>query len=449
MSAAQTRSQAPPLARGWCPGVARPMESGDGLLVRVHPRHGLLSAAQLRGLAEAALEAGNGLIDITSHANAQIRGVTPATHGPLRTRLAALGLDDGTARAPFRATALSPLAGLDPAERMDGLALADRVEALARTVELPPKFLVVVESGGIYRLDHLDPDVALRATGPGDLELTLAGAPALAAPLPLAALETALPPLLAALAEALSRTGARRVRELPEAVRRRLFPQGMRPDLQQDRHPETAEIAAGPGVRGAGGAGPSPMPAGAIALRNGFGVLASAPFGQASAQALADVAGLMSRLGLAEVRLTPRRGLLLPGLAAAMVDAAERGLAALGFITDPADPRLNVIACAGAPGCANARCDSRALAARLAAVWPEGAGTAHLSACAKGCARRGPSALTLVAEDGGFALIRDGGPFDRPAARLPLDEILRRLAAPGGFGTLFRKEDQGPCATTT
>ncbi|WP_454917938.1 precorrin-3B synthase [Xanthobacter sediminis] len=441
-------SAAPPLARGWCPGVARPMESGDGLLVRVHPRHGLLSVAQLRGLAQAAAEAGNGLLDITSHANAQIRGVTASTHGPLRARLAALGLDDGTNRAPFRATAVSPLAGLDPEELVDGLALADRVEAMARTVELPPKFLIVVEGGGAYGLDHLAPDIALRAIAPDALALSLAGRPTLpAGHIALAELETALPALLGAVAKALARTGAWRVRALSDDERRRLLPQDPWQDLQR----EAVEMACDRAIPGTGHTvDPSPAPpVGRIALRDGyFGIMAAAPFGQVGAQALAGVADLISRLGLPEVRLTPRRGLLLPGLSASGANEAVRTLSALGFITDPADRRLNVITCAGAPGCAKARCDSRALAARLAAAWPHGAGTAHLSACAKGCARRGPSALTLVAEADGFALIRNGGPFDRPCAHLPFDEILRRLAAPQGLDLLFRKEDQGPCATT-
>ena len=34
--------------RGWCPGVRRPMETGDGLLVRLHPFAGRLTADQAR-----------------------------------------------------------------------------------------------------------------------------------------------------------------------------------------------------------------------------------------------------------------------------------------------------------------------------------------------------------------------------------------------------------------
>ena len=35
---------APPAAKGWCPGVLAPMQSGDGMLARVRPRGAALSA---------------------------------------------------------------------------------------------------------------------------------------------------------------------------------------------------------------------------------------------------------------------------------------------------------------------------------------------------------------------------------------------------------------------
>ena len=59
--------------KGWCPGALRPMQSGDGLVVRVRPFGGRLDAAQISGLAHLAEHHGNGLIDVTSRANLQIR----------------------------------------------------------------------------------------------------------------------------------------------------------------------------------------------------------------------------------------------------------------------------------------------------------------------------------------------------------------------------------------
>ena len=85
--------------KGWCPGALRPMESGDGLVVRIRPRMAQMTAAQVLGVAETALSHGNGIIELTARANVQLRGVTPESHTPLITGLRALGLIDKTAQA--------------------------------------------------------------------------------------------------------------------------------------------------------------------------------------------------------------------------------------------------------------------------------------------------------------------------------------------------------------
>ena len=82
------------VVQGWCPGALRPMLSGDGLVVRVRPRMARLSPAQVRGLAEAALRHGNGVIDLTARANLQLRGVRPEAHLALLDDLSELGLLD-------------------------------------------------------------------------------------------------------------------------------------------------------------------------------------------------------------------------------------------------------------------------------------------------------------------------------------------------------------------
>ncbi len=70
---------APETRVGWCPGALRPMPSRDGLIVRVKPRGATLSPAQAIGIAAAASTFGNGALDLTSHANLQIRGASDAS----------------------------------------------------------------------------------------------------------------------------------------------------------------------------------------------------------------------------------------------------------------------------------------------------------------------------------------------------------------------------------
>ena len=88
--------------KGWCPGALRPMQSGDGLVVRVRPFGGRLDAAQTAGLAHLAERHGNGLIDVTSRANLQIRGVSESSHRLLLDGLAQLTLLDPDADTESR-----------------------------------------------------------------------------------------------------------------------------------------------------------------------------------------------------------------------------------------------------------------------------------------------------------------------------------------------------------
>ena len=140
--------------RGWCPGVRRPMETGDGLLVRLHPFAGRLTADQARLIAEAAREFGNGHLDITARGNLQIRGVSDETYPGLLALLEREGLAEPEGEGPNRLTIVSPLAGLDRIDRVDALALAQAIEDRAGHLDgLPAKFFVAVDGGGSMPLD--------------------------------------------------------------------------------------------------------------------------------------------------------------------------------------------------------------------------------------------------------------------------------------------------------
>ena len=68
------------------------------------------------------------------------------------------------------------------------------------------------------------------------------------------------------------------------------------------------------------------------------------------------------------MRTTRWRALLLTGVSAIDEMKLRDEIAALDLIADPADPRLNIFACVGAPSCMNASVDARGDAARLAAA---------------------------------------------------------------------------------
>jgi precorrin-3B synthase len=124
------------------------------------------------------------------------------------------------------------------------------------------------------------------------------------------------------------------------------------------------------------------------------------------------------------------RALLLVGVPAAEADAVAATAASLGFVIDPADPRLAIAACPGTEGCAAGHIAARRLAAQLAdeaGGLLDGSFTLHVSGCAKGCAHPAASPLTIVGKDQGPA-IAIFGRADGPSRPLPEATLAKGLA---------------------
>ena len=132
------------LRKGWCPGALRPMQSGDGLLLRVRPKAGSFSIAELGAIADAAARFGSGEIDLTNRGNLQLRGVSEETYPEALAALGAAGLIDAEAGAEaVRNIVVDPLSGLDPARadiRKYAVALEQVLVQDRRFWSLPGKF---------------------------------------------------------------------------------------------------------------------------------------------------------------------------------------------------------------------------------------------------------------------------------------------------------------------
>ena len=140
------------MIRGWCPTLHAPMQAADGWLVRVRPPLGRLSAADAHALATAAARWGNGLLELTSHANLQVRGI--ADVAAFARALSGTGLV-----SPVGRVVVSPLAGDDPDCAPGTLAAAALVEARLMRDGVPrPKHTVVVDGGGALGLAALPAD---------------------------------------------------------------------------------------------------------------------------------------------------------------------------------------------------------------------------------------------------------------------------------------------------
>lgn len=364
--------------KGWCPGALRPMQSGDGLVVRVRPFGGRLDAAQVAGLAQLAKRFGNGLIDVTSRANLQIRGVDEQGHRAVLDGLARLRLLDPDADIEARRNILvTPF--WNSGDETQALA-AELEEALAESaLALSTKFGFAIDDGRSRVLAGDSADVRIERDGAGCLVVRADGARLGRSVRRGEAVSTAL-----ALANWFIESGG----------------------AKGGRGRMAAHIAAGAAALPEALRGETEPAAVMAASRPGHysqGAMVGVAFGQMLHSTLHQ----FSSCGHA-LRMTPWRMVLSEG---------KREMpSAAGLITEPHDPALRVIACSGAPRCREAHADTRALAAALA---PRIAADAqlHVSGCAKGCARSGASAATLVATSAGFNLVRDGTTRDEPVLR--------------------------------
>jgi precorrin-3B synthase len=363
--------------KGWCPSALRPMRSGDGLVVRLRPRGGRLSAAQAAGIAELAKRCGNGMIDLTSRANLQIRGVREETHEALVIGLDRLGLVDGNqAMEARRNIVVAPF--WDEGDDTHALA-ADLERALAsRAIGLPEKFGFAIDCGTRRVLAHAPADVRIERDADGGLIVRADGASQGRAVIRTNAIETML-----SLAEWFVASGG----------------------IREQRGRMAAHVAAGARLPDALGGKAKPAPDGALpspGVRRS-GVLVGLAFGQMQSDTLGFLAGLTAGL-----RLTPWRMILVEGLR----EMPRHD----GLVTGADDPLLRVVACTGAPRCPEAHAETRKLAASLAPhLAPDT--NLHVSGCAKGCAHPRVSDLTLVGTPDGFDLVRNGSPRDAPAQR--------------------------------
>ncbi|WP_201860899.1 precorrin-3B synthase [Microvirga soli] len=421
--------------RGWCPGVRRPMMTGDGLLVRLHPFAGRVSADQARLIAQAARDYGNGHLDITARGNLQIRGVREDTYPALLALLERGGLAEPEGNGPNRLTVLSPAAGLDPLERCDVLALAQAIENAAGAIQdLPAKFFVTIDGGAAMPLDTLGADLHLLAMGEDTIAFAISSSngPRWIGTSTLCRTPEAVHTVLSGFAELRRRSvaEARRLRDLE-------------PDLVRELAARAAlSTAVEPTLRSAG------PRAGVLSLDKKSALLLALPFGRCNTEQLIQVAAWSERFSSGELRLSFTLGLLLPKIAdehvRALIDEAGRA----GFITDPADPRLSLFACPGQPDCGNgltaAPADALRIAESCGTVLRDGA-TLHVSGCPKGCAHPGKADLTLVARgDGRYDVVPDGSTRDASSIHHSIDEIMLRLSTVTSTDSLRRAFPESP-----
>lgn len=364
-----------------CPGVLDLHEAGDGLLARVRLPGGRISATQLDAVAAVAAM-GNGIVEITSRANLQLRGLTPTSGDAAAERFTSAGLLPSIAHERVRNIQASPVAGRHP----DSLtAVDDLVGELDRELCSDPalaalsgRFLFAVDDGSGIGIDPAA-DVVLCAVGRDAFHLYLAG---------LATTLTAQRDGAAAVAVSAARAfaenaacrGAWRIVDAPEGAARVASALGaeLRPDVGlATRTPE-------------------------------LGVLAQ-PDGRSAITALAPLGRLDPGALPGPLRLSGVRTVTVVDVANSNVDRMVAAIDAAGLVLSATSGWWGLSACSGRGACARARADVRAAAMRRARIRGAGAPVEHWAGCDRGCGRPPAVAVTVTATESGIVVDEPGG----------------------------------------
>ncbi|MBI2511799.1 MAG: NirA family protein [Opitutae bacterium] len=440
----------------------------DSFMIRLRIPAGELHAHQLRGLADLADECGNGVADITTRANFQLRELPPRSIVRVLTRVSQLGLTSrGSGADNIRNITATPTSGFDARELIDVRPFAHALHHYILNHRdlygLPRKFNVAFDSGGTISaaadtndigffavrvtensLSTLNPQLSALRPAPGiyfRCELGgITGHKDFARDTGLLLTPEQLVPVAAAMIRVFRENGDRTDRKkarlkyllerwkghekfLEETQKKLSFP--------LVRLPRTAcEPRAPIDKRAHLGIHPQ-------AEFGRFYLGVGVPVGRMTSAQMRDIAALAERYGTGELRLTVWQNLLIPHLTADSAAAVAHAVHALGLYTDAHASAGCVIACTGNKGCKYAGADTkshaRTVAAHLRSHGPalDAPVNVHLTGCPHSCAQHycgdlGGVATKLADGREGYHVVLGGGmDQEQGIAR----EIFRNVAA--------------------
>jgi precorrin-3B synthase len=406
-----------------CPGVLRLHPAADGHLLRIRLPGGHLDPESLSAIADLA-ELGNGLIELTSRASVQVRGLRPGDADRAAERLHAGGLLPSPSHDRVRNVLAGPLGGRDAGALVRTEALVEAIDRGlcqdAALAGLPGRFLFAIEDGG-QTLGGRQGDVTLAAEPDEDfgvrLRLHLAGRPTA---------RTAAPTDAAALALDAARAFLAVLAATPDPERGDLWRIADLPDSGLDRLLDHLQTTFVPAPRLGNG---RPVSVGRLRQADGAGAItALAPLGRLHASTAQGLAALAAS-GAGRIRISPWRTISVVDVPESGVARTSAALGELGLVLDAASGWVGLSACAGLGACGNARIDVRAAAAVRARVRGSAGSSApeHWSACERRCGRPAVVAHAVTSTPDGLEVDGDG-------TVRHLDSVDDALAALAGLG---------------
>jgi len=380
-----------------CPGVLRLHEAADGQLARVRAPGGRLDARALGALAEAA-SLGSDIVELTSRAGLQVRGLPEGSEQALVDVLTRGGLLPSLEHDRVRNILAAPLAGRGPAALAEVdpivVALDNALCADAALAELPGRFLFAVDDG-MHALESLRADVELVAERGGTFRLHLDGRATSHAVTPADAPAAALRAAHAFLAlRREDEDGAWRVRELRGGVL----------ELARRLGLDVVDDAAGLRVP-VGNA----RRLGVHIQRDGlFAIAVLPPLARLGREQLLCLAELVEHAALEEcgelpnvfdvgARVSPWRTLTVVDIPAFAVATVLDELQRIGLVASDASGWAGLSACAGLGACARALVDVRAEATARAVLRDASSPTEHWSGCERRCGEPADVGIRFVA----------------------------------------------------
>jgi sulfite reductase beta subunit-like hemoprotein len=329
--------------------VLRLHEAADGGLARVRLPGGRIDARGLRGIAEMA-ELGNGVIELTSRASLQVRGLDPEAGGQCAAILAAVGLLPSTTHERVRNILASPVAGRHPRSLagIDDLVVElDRAICAADDLgALSGRFLFAVDDGAGLLGSHV-PDVAVVASTSEAFAIVVNGV---------------------ASSHGVGRADA--IGRALDAARAMMRADPPEPPARARRLGEADGLGLG-----------------RLAQTDGRVALTMLPrLGRLDVSIVQRLARLVDE-HRTDVRCSVQRTLTFPDLEPRVVETVEENLRALGLVDDPASGWHGLSACSGLGACVRARHDVRAEAAGRAGERRADDPLEHWAACERRCGR--------------------------------------------------------------
>lgn len=431
----------------------------DSFMLRLRIPGGILTAHQLRGLADIAEQWGSGRADITTRANLQIREFQPKDIVRVLTSVHALGLTSrGSGADNIRNITCSPLAGIDPVELIDTRPFAEALHHYILNSRdlygLPRKFNVAFDGGGAVSVVADTNDIGFVGVRIGEGHSIPAGvyfrvllcgitghrqfasdSGLLLHPEQTVAVAAA---MIRVFIEHGDRTDRKKARLkylvdgwgmekfVAETERRLAFPLLRFP--ADDCEPRNVIDRAGhigihpqcqPGMKYIG---------------------ASVPVGRLPVNQMRSLADIAEQFGNGELRLTVWQNLLLPNIPAEQIDLAVEKLGGAGLECVAGTVLRGTVACTGNRGCRYSATDTKTHAVEIAHLLDarfkiEQPVNLHVTGCPHSCAQHYVGDIGLMGarvrgEEGYQLVIGGGSDLDRGLARELVPSIAYRDLPP-------------------